>query len=99
MNGFGKSAKFVEVDWVYCLSRASQQTAHRFDEVMETIEDFAEKYLEYWFTVDFDTDRNINDMHELFGATCCLAELQRTLRGKLYSEKPLRLVLDRRPFI
>ena len=99
MNGFGKSAQFVEVDWVYCLSRASQQTAHRFDEVMETIEDFAEKYLEYWFTVDFDTDRNINDMHELFGGTCCLAELQRTLRGKLYSEKPLRLVLDRRPFI
>lgn len=99
LGGFGKSAKFVEVDWVYCLTRASQQTSHRFDEVMATIEEFAEKYLEYWFTVDFDRDRNINDLHELFGGVCCLAELQRALRGKLYSEIPLKLVLDRRPFI
>ncbi len=98
-KNFGKSAKFVECDWVYCLTRASQQTPHRFTEVMDTIEEFAEKYLEYWFAVDFDTDRNINDLHELFGAVCCLAELQRALRGKLYSETPLKLVLDRRPFI
>ena len=35
----------------------------------------------------------------LFGGVCALAELQQTLRGELISDKPLRLVLDRRPFI
>ena len=63
------------------------------------MEDFAEKYMLYWQNVDYDTDKNINDMHELFGGVCALAELSRALRGKLYSEVPLKLVLDRRPFI
>jgi hypothetical protein len=35
----------------------------------------------------------------LFGAVCALAELQRALPGEIRSERPLRLVLDRRPFI
>lgn len=98
-KNFGLSAKFVEVDWVYCLTRAMQQTPHRFDDAMACLEDFAEKYLVHWQTVDYETNRNINDMHELFGGVCALAELQRALRGKLYSEVPLKLVLDRRPFI
>ena len=44
-------------------------------------------------------DVTFNDLHCLFGSTCCLAELQSALPGKLISSKPLRLVLDRRPFI
>lgn len=99
MDTFGKKARYIEVDWVYCLTRAMQQTPHRHDEVMACLEDFAEKYIVYWQTADYSTNRNINDMHELFGGVCALAELQRALRGKLYSEIPLKLVLDRRPFI
>ena len=99
MKDFGLTVKFVEMDWVYSLTRAMQQTPHRFDEAMACLEDFAEKYLCLWQTADFETNRNINDMHELFGGVCALAELQRALRGKLYSDIPLKLVLDRRPFI
>ena len=99
LENFGKESRFVEMDWVYCLSRSIQQTPHRYYEVMECLEDFAEKYMELWFNVDYDTDRNMNDMHELFGGVCALAELSRALRGKLYSDVPLKLVLDRRPFI
>lgn len=99
LENFGKEARFVEMDWVYCLSRSSQHTSHRFDDVMKALEDFAEKYMLYWQNADYDTDKNINDMHELFGGVCALAELSRALRGKLYSEVPLKLVLDRRPFI
>ena len=82
-----------------CLSRSIQQTPHRYYEVMECLEEFAQKYMELWFNVDYDTERHINDMHELFGGVCALAELSRALRGKLYSDVPLKLVLDRRPFI
>ena len=38
-------------------------------------------------------------MHRLFGSICALAELQAALPGELRSDKPLKLVLDRRPFI
>jgi hypothetical protein len=40
-----------------------------------------------------------NDLHQLFGALCALAELQTALPGQIRTNKPLRLVLDRRPFI
>lgn len=38
-------------------------------------------------------------LHMLFGSVCALAELQTALPGKIITEKPLRLVLDRRPFV
>ena len=96
---FGTKADFIEIDWIFCLTRASRQTPHRFYEIRERLEDFAEKYLDFWFNADYEKDESINDLHRLFGGVCGLAELQATLRGKLLSEKPLRLVLDRRPFI
>ena len=98
-NYFCKMANFIEVDWVFCLTRAQRQTPHRFYEVRERLEDFAERYLDFWFNVDWEHNESINDLHMLFGGVCGLAELQQTLRGKLTSDVPLKLVLDRRPFI
>ena len=96
---FGQQANFIEVDWIYCLTRASEQTCHRFDEVRAVLRDFTEKYLQFWNTVDWEKSESVNDLHLLFGGCCALAELQRVLRGELRSDKPLKLVLDRRPFI
>ena len=96
---FGKTATFIEIDWIFCLTRAQRQTPYRFAEVREHLEDFAEKYLDFWFHADWEKNESINDLHMLFGGCCGLAELQQVLRGKLLSDKPLRLVLDRRPFI
>ena len=98
-NFFGKSANFIEADWIYCLTRAQRQTPHRFYEVRERLENFTEKYLDFWYNVDWNTNDAVNDLHMLFGGVCALAELQQTLKGKLLSEVPLKLVLDRRPFI
>ena len=98
-ESFGKQFHYIEMDWVYCLNRASQQTPHRFYEIKETLEDFAEVYLNYLKTVDWQTEEWSDDLHLCFGVSCALAELQRALPGKIDSEVPLRLVLDRRPFI
>ena len=57
------------------------------------------KYLKYMYSIDYEHDEGFNDLHMLFGAVCCLCELQSALPGKLITTKPLRLVLDRRPFI
>ena len=90
---------FLEMDLVYSVARAMRQTPHRFYEAKEALEIFAEKYLDMWFSLDYENNWSFNDLHCLFGSACCLAELQSALPGKLISSKPLRLVLDRRPFI
>ncbi|MDF2924142.1 MAG: hypothetical protein K0R57_3056 [Paenibacillaceae bacterium] len=95
----GKEVGFVEIDWIYCLNRASRQTAHRFHEVKATLQSFAAAYLDYLHSLDPATDEKFNDLHLLFGTTCALAELQQALPGSVISPKPLKLVLDRRPFI
>ena len=96
---FGKQSNFLEIDWIFCLTRAQQQTSHRWDEVTDRLEKFAVEYADFWLNVDYDTDKTINDLHRLFGGVCGLTELQRALRGRILTDKPLKLVLDRRPFI
>lgn len=90
---------FIDIDVVYCLSRAMRQTPHRFAEGKQALERLAERYLAMLYALDPESDPSFDDLHMLFGAVCCLAELQSALPGKLLTAKPLRLVLDRRPFI
>ena len=96
---FMTKCNFIEVDWLYCINRARRQTSYRHDEVVNRIEDFAKKFLKSMCSLDPEKNDSFNDLHMLFGMTCCLAELQVALPGKIKTEKPLRLVLDRRPFI
>ncbi len=98
-EGFGKGVNFIEVDWVYCITRALRQCGHRYEECYEVLVDFADGYIDYLLSLDPNTCDEMNDLHMLFGAVCCLAELQQFLQGQIHSDKPLRLVLDRRPFI
>ena len=96
---FCKSWDFIDIDIVYSLTRASRQTPHRFWEIKERLEAYAEKYIAMMERTDYLHDEDFNDLHVLFGAVCCLAELQAALPGKLITTRPLKLVLDRRPFI
>lgn len=90
---------FTEIDIVYAMNRASRQTPYKFWEIKQCLETFAEEYLTMMENIDYMHDESFNDLHMLFGAVCCLAELQAALPGKILSTKPLKLVLDRRPFI
>ena len=95
----GKTVSFAEIDWTYCLTRALRQCGHRFDDVMAALRAFADDYIAFLLNLDPMEDDGLNDLHTLFGAICCLAELQTALPGELRTSKPLKLVLDRRPFI
>ena len=97
--GFGRQFHYIEMDWAFCLNRALRQTPHRFYEVKETLFDLAVRFIKFLNGVDWEKDDSANDLHLLFGVTCCLAELQLALPGMIHSSKPLRLTLDRRPFI
>ncbi len=95
----GKSVSFAEIDWVYCLTRSGRQCHYRFDDIKQALRKFAKSYIDYLYSLDPLTDDGLNDLHTLFGSVCALAELQAALPGEIRSEKPLKLVLDRRPFI
>lgn len=90
---------FIDIDVVYCLTRAMCQTPYRFYEGKKALEEYAEKYIDFMNSIDYEKDEGFNDLHMLFGSVCCLCELQSALPGKIITSKPLRLVLDRRPFI
>ncbi len=97
--GFGRSIGFREIDWVFSLHRASRQTDHRFAECRQALADFAEVFCPYLLSLDMATHDPANDLHMLFGALCAVAELQQALPGAIKTAVPLKLVLDRRPFI
>ena len=90
---------FCEIDWVFALNRAMRQSPHRFFEAKECIREFANEFIDFFESLDFETHERANDLHMLFGATCALAEIQAALPGEVITDKPLKLVLNRRPFI
>lgn len=90
---------FIDVDWIYCLSRAMRQTGYRHDDGKQALETYADRLIDFLETIDPQTHDGFNDLHGLFGTVCALAELQQALPGKIKTERPLKLVLDRRPFI
>lgn len=96
---FGRQFHYIEMDWVYCLNRASRATDHRFGEIKSTLAEFAEGYIAWLTETDWDTCPAADDLHLLFGVVCCLAELQKAIPDRVRSSLPLRLTLDRRPFI
>ena len=90
---------FIDIDWIYCLSRAMRQTGYRHDEGKTALDRYADKLVDFLEAIDTQTNDAFNDLHMLFGTVCALAELQQALPGKIKTERPLKLVLDRRPFI
>ncbi|NRA39015.1 MAG: hypothetical protein HRU15_12800 [Planctomycetes bacterium] len=95
----GTNIGFAEIDWVFCLTRALRQSGHRHDDVKAALLSLTEDYIPYLLSLDVETHDQLNDLHRLFGMSCCLAELQTALPGVLQTQRPLKNVLDRRPFI
>lgn len=95
----GQTVGFAEIDWVYGITRPLRQCGHRFCECQAALADFARQYTEFLLQLNVLKDGACDDLHSLFGACCALAELQQALPGSIQTERPLKLVLDRRPFI
>ncbi|MBQ7900556.1 MAG: hypothetical protein IJ365_01150 [Clostridia bacterium] len=96
---FGHNVQFFEMDFVYLVTRSLAQTGYRYNECIDMLKEFSDDFIDMLYSLDPDTHDGMNDIHMLFGTVCCLAELQQALRGHVVSTKPLKLVLDRRPFI
>ena len=60
---------------------------------------FAKGYVDCLLNAEPKMGKSFDDLHMLFGAMCALSELQTALPGEYLSTVPLKIVLDRRPFI
>lgn len=96
---FGKKCGFEEMDWVYCMNRSMRRTDYRYKDCKARLKELESVYSDYILGLDFNTDSGLNDMHTLFGVLCTVAELQSALPGTVLTDKPMRLILDRCPFI
>ncbi len=96
---FSRYVGFAEIDWVYCMARSLRRCDHRAADAQGALAAFAERHVAFLTSLDPATDEGLDDLHNLFGTVCALAELQTLLGDRLRSDPPLRLVLDRRPFI
>jgi hypothetical protein len=96
---FSRFVGFAEIDWVYCLTRSLRRSDYRSADARRALAAFAERHVDSLASLDPESDEGLDDLHSLFGAVCALAELQSVLGDRLPSDPPLRLVLDRRPFI
>ncbi len=90
---------FAEIDWIFCLNRSHRQSGYRTDDVRRALAEMARRVSSVlldpatWEKAQFD------DLHQAFGGLCAVTELQLALPGAIRTPQPLRLVLDRRPFI
>ena len=99
LYALGKGPGFSEVDWVYCLTRPLRQCGHRFAEVQAEVQAFATEYATNLLTLVANNPVPFEDLHALNGTMSAFAELQQAAPGLLRTERPLKLILDRRPFI
>lgn len=96
---FCRGVSYSEIDWVFFLNRSVRQCGYRFEESRKAMEEAAERYIGYLKQIDYKNDPAFNDLHTLFGMICALSEFQQALPGFVVTERPLRQVLDRRPYI
>ena len=103
LQGYGEpfcaGISYAEIDWVFYLNRSVRQCGHREEESRKAMEAAAEKYIAYLNQLDYSSDSAFNDLHKLFGMICALSEFQMALPGQIITERPLRQVLDRSPYI
>ena len=99
LQPLGTGPGFSELDWVYCLTRPARQCGHRCDEVLAEVRSFAREYAGNLLAHVAARPVPFEDLHALNGTMSAFAELQQTVPGLLRTERPLKLILDRRPFI
>jgi hypothetical protein len=89
----------MELQWGFCVARALRHGGDKFRTGRHALAKLLHDL--YWFLRRLEpaASDEWNDLERLAGTVSCFAELQQASPGNLRTERPLRLVLDRRPFI
>ena len=96
---FSKEVGWPDIDYTYMLSRVQRRAGVRFDETQKILKEIADGLINQLLAMDTETSEKLNDLNTLFAIVCALAVLQDALPGYIRTSKPLKLVLDKRPFL
>lgn len=96
---FGKGFGYNEIDFLYMLNHAQRRCGKYFDDVQRITEEIADKFFKNLLSTDWENSLALDDLHTLFAVMSAAAMIQEALPGKVITDKPLRLVIDRRPFL
>ena len=96
---FSKEVGWADIDFSYLLARVQRRAGTRFQETQAILRSIADGLINQLLDMDWQTSETLNDLNTLFAIICSLAVLQDALPGYIRTSKPLKLVLDKRPFL
>lgn len=96
---FSKAIGWPDIDFSYMLARVQRRAGTHYQEVTEILKEIADGLISQLLALDSKTSETLNDLNTLFAIVCALAVLQDALPGYIRTSKPLKLVLDKRPFL
>ena len=96
---FAKEVGWADIDFTYLLARVQRRAGVKLEETQAILKEIADGLISQLLAMDYETSETLNDLNTLFAIVCALAVLQDALPGYIRTSKPLRLVLDKRPFL
>jgi len=96
---FSKEVGWADIDFAYLLARVQRRAGTRFEETRQILREIADGLISQLLRMDPETSETLNDLNTLFAIVCALAVLQDALPGYIRTSRPLKLVLDVRPFL
>lgn len=96
---FSKAVGWADIDFTYLLARVQRRAGIKYDETQKILKEIADGLITQLLAMDVDKSETLNDLNTLFAIVCALAVLQDALPGYIRTSKPLKLVLDKRPFL
>jgi hypothetical protein len=96
---FDKVIGWADIDFTYLLCRTQRRAGTRYEESQQILKEIADGFIGQLLKMKDNTYETLNDLNNLFAVVCALAVLQDALPGYIRTSKPLKLVLDRRPFL
>lgn len=96
---FTKAVGWADIDFTYLLARVQRRAGERFEETQKILTEIADGLINQLLAMKPEESETLNDLNTLFAIVCALAVLQDALPGYIRTSRPLKLVLDKRPFL
>ena len=96
---FAREVGWADIDFAYLVARVQRRAGTRFKETQQILQEIADGLIGQLLQMDPETSETLNDLNTLFAIVCALAVLQEALPGYIRTSRPLKLVLDVRPFL
>lgn len=96
---FSKDFGWPDIDFTYMLVHLQRRCGKFFDKVNQIVHEIADGLISQLTNLDKEKTQKLKNINTMFAIVCALAVLQDACPGYIKTPKPLKLVLDKRPFL